>query len=203
MYAIETAMSMSSGGGSSTDERPTVLVVDDERDLADLYATWLSEAFEVNVAYDGESALEQLDDTVDVVLLDRRMPDLSGDTVLETIRDRSIGCRVAMVTAVEPEMDIIDLGFDDYLQKPVDREQLVSTVNRLYRRQSYDQNLREYFSALRKQSLLDERLTPTDRSATEKYQELESRIEELETRVDDIVDELDDADFAILFKQMD
>lgn len=196
-------MTGSSDDGGDNETRPTVLVVDDERDLADLYATWLSEDFDVRVAYDGESALEQLDDAVDVVLLDRRMPDLSGDSVLETIRDRSIGCRVAMVTAVEPDMDIIDLGFDDYLQKPVDREQLVSTVNRLNRRASYDQNLQEYFSALRKQSLLDQRLTPSDRSEEEKYQELASRIDDLEARVDDIVDQLDDADFVTLFKQME
>lgn len=196
-------MTMSSDGDGRDEGMPTVLVVDDERDLADLYATWLSGEFNVRVAYDGESALEQLDENVDVVLLDRRMPDLSGDTVLETIRDRSIGCRVAMVTAVEPDMDIVDLGFDDYLQKPVDREQLVSTVNRLNRRSSYDQNLQEYFSALRKQSLLDERLTPSDKTAEEKYQQLESRIEDLESKVDDIVDDLDDADFAILFKQME
>jgi DNA-binding response OmpR family regulator len=196
-------MTGSSDEGGVNETPPTVLVVDDERDLADLYATWLSEDFDVRVAYDGESALAQLDDAVDVVLLDRRMPDLSGDSVLETIRDRSIGCRVAMVTAVEPDMDIIDLGFDDYLQKPVDREQLVSTVNRLNRRASYDQNLQEYFSALRKQSLLDQRLAPSDRSDEEKYQELESRIDDLEARVDDIVDQLDDADFATLFKQME
>ena len=196
-------MTMSSDADGRDGGRPTVLIVDDEQDLADLYAAWLSEEFDVRVAYDGESALDQLDETVDVVLLDRRMPDLSGDTVLETIRDRMTGCRVAMVTAVEPDVDIVDLGFDDYLQKPVDREQLVSTVNRLNRRSTYDHNLQEYFSALRKQALLDERLTPQDRSSEDKYQQLEKRIEDLETLVDDIVDELDDADFAILFKQME
>ena len=196
-------MTMSSDGAGGVEGKLTVLVVDDERDLADLYATWLSEEFDVRVAYDGESAIDQLDENVDVVLLDRRMPDLSGDTVLEMIRDRSINCRVAMVTAVEPDMDIVDLGFDEYLQKPVDREQLVTTVKRLNRRTSYDQNLQEYFSVLRKQSLLDERLTPSDKTAEEKYQQLESRIEDLESKVDDIVEDLDDADFAILFKQME
>lgn len=196
-------MAMSSDGDGPDEGMPTVLVVDDERDLADLYATWLSAEFDVRVAYDGESALEQLDETVDVLLLDRRMPNLSGDIVLETIRDRSIGCRVAMVTAVEPDIDIVDLGFDDYLQKPVDREQVVSTVNRLNRRSSYDQNLQKYFSALRKQSLLDEQLSPSDKTSEEKYRELEARIETLEAKVDDIVEDLDDADFAMLFKQME
>lgn len=182
---------------------PTVLVVDDERDLADLYGTWLSEDFDVRVAYDGSEALDQLDDSVSVVLLDRRMPDLSGDDVLETIRGRALSCRVAMVTAVEPTVDIVDLGFDDYLQKPVDRDDLVSTVERLIRRSSYDEHLQEYFTSLRKRSLLDDRLPPSERSDDEKYRELTDRIQELEAHVDDLVEELDDEDFSTLFQQID
>ncbi|WP_259517231.1 response regulator [Halanaeroarchaeum sp. HSR-CO] len=181
----------------------TILVVDDERDLADLYKAWLTDEFDVRVAYDGESALEQLDDGIDVVLLDRRMPTLSGDEVLDTIRERSIDCRVAMVTAVEPDVDIVELGFDDYLQKPVDREQLVDTVNRLVRRSEYDQRLQEYFTAVRKRSLLDERLAPGERDASEEYRTLQAQLDDLEADIDTVSMELDEADFETLFRQLE
>ena len=85
------------------DELPLVLVVEDEPDLADLYATWLKIDYSVRTAYGGEEAVEQLDDEIDVVLLDRRMPGLSGDEVLTKIRERGIDCYVSMVTAVEPD----------------------------------------------------------------------------------------------------
>lgn len=194
---------MTDDNEDDTEGSTTVLVVDDERDLADLYQAWLTESFDVRVAYDGESALDALDETVDVVLLDRRMPTLSGDEVLDTIRERSYGCRVAMVTAVEPDVDIVDMGFDDYLQKPVDREQLVDTVNRLTRRSEYDDRLQKFFTAAKKQSLLDDRLAPGERAESNEYQALESDLESLRSEVDDLVDQLDGQDFETLFKQLD
>lgn len=181
----------------------TILVVDDERDLADLYEAWLDADFDVLVAYDGESALEQLDESIDVVLLDRRMPTLSGDEVLDTIRERSIDCRVAMVTAVEPDVDIVELGFDEYLQKPVDRQRLVDTVDRLVRRSQYDRRLQAYFTAVRKRSLLDDRLAPVEREESEEYQRLLTQLDDLETDVESLAAELDDRDFETLFKQLD
>lgn len=51
----------------------SVLVVEDERNLADFYAEWLRKADRMKTAYHGEEALELLDETIDVVLLDRRM----------------------------------------------------------------------------------------------------------------------------------
>ena len=53
---------------------PTVLVVDDERDLADLYAAWLEMEYEVVTAYGGEEAIDTMDRSVDVALVDRLMP---------------------------------------------------------------------------------------------------------------------------------
>ncbi|MFB6122498.1 MAG: response regulator [Haloferacaceae archaeon] len=182
---------------------PVVLVVDDEPDLADLYVAWLSDEYEVRAAYDGDTALERLDDDVDVVLLDRRMPSLSGDTVLERIRERGIDCRVAMVTAVEPDVDIVDLGFDDYLQKPVDREALVDTVERLLRRTDYDDTVLSLFSALKKRSLLEDRLSPAEREESEEYQSLQSQIDRLQSEMSSLTADFDDEDFTVLFQQLD
>jgi DNA-binding response OmpR family regulator len=111
------------------EERTTVLIVDDEEDLADLYAEWVEMAgYGPRTAYDGETALSALDDGVDVVLLDRRLPEMRGDRILERIRQAEFDCTVAMVTAVEPEVDIVEMGYDEYVVKPIEQPELVELV---------------------------------------------------------------------------
>lgn len=189
------------GTGDADSDEATVLVVDDEEGLADLYAIWLRDRHTVEVAYDGQEALDALDETVDVVLLDRQMPGISGDAVLERVRDRNPDCRVAMVTAVEPELDIVDLGFDDYLRKPVDRETLRATVARLLRRSAYDDAIREYFATARKHALLAESNDPSVADSTE-FQSLADDLDELRSRLDAVVDDFDDDDYEVLFKRL-
>jgi len=187
---------------ATTDEHErTVLVVDDERGLADLYAIWLEDDYDVRTAYDGSEALDGLDASVDVVLLDRQMPDVSGDDVLSELRDRGIDCRVAMVTAVEPELDIVDLGFDDYLRKPVDRETLLATVERLVRRSAYDATVTDFFATSRKHALLSESEDPgvTD---SEEFQRLETELDDLRGELDDVVADFDGADYEVLFRRL-
>ena len=107
----------------------TVLIVEDEKNLADLFGIWLQEQFEVHVAYSGEDALETFaEEAVDIVLLDRRMPGLSGTEVLQSIRDRGDAQQVIMVTAVQPTEELASIDADDYLLKPIDRTKLIQAV---------------------------------------------------------------------------
>ena len=106
----------------------TVLVVDDEPDIAKAYAKWLEDDHEVEVKTSGQDALESIDDSVDVLLLDRRMPGMSGDDMLEKLGELDINPRVVMVTAVEPEFEVVTLPFDSYLMKPVSGAELKSAV---------------------------------------------------------------------------
>jgi CheY-like chemotaxis protein len=78
-----------------------ILVVEDERLLADAVAEWLRrEAFAVDVAYDGDAALERLGvNGYDVVVLDRDLPVVHGDEVCRAIVDAGLPTRVLMLTA--------------------------------------------------------------------------------------------------------
>ncbi len=176
------------------DTHPHVLVVEDEPDLATLYATWLEQACSVEMAYDGNDAVDAIDESTDIVLLDRRMPGLSGDTVLETIRERDLDCRVAMVTAVEPDFDIIGMGFDDYLVKPVSKDELTSIIDQLVLRSTYDEQLQEFFALASKKALLDAEKTDAERRASQEYARLEDRLAVLRTQVDETMAELLDQD---------
>ena len=187
-----------------TDEPPLVLVVEDEPDLADLYATWLQTEYRVRTAYGGEEAVDQLDDEIDVILLDRRMPGLSGDEVLEEVRERGIDCRVSMVTAVEPDFDIIEMGFDTYLVKPVQRDTLSETIDDLLTRNSYESGVQELFSLSSKKALLESEKSQSALADNEEYQELSERIEELREELDTTMDSLDGhEDYAGFYQEFD
>jgi len=180
-------------------DRVRVLVVDDERPLADLYTAWLGDEYDVDVAYGGEEALEVIDADVDVVLLDRRMPRLSGDEVLDRIRERGLGCRVAMVTAVDPGVDILEMPFEDYLTKPVSRADLEATIDRLNRLATYDDAVQEYFSLVSKRAAIEADRSSDAYRSSDEYQALLEEIERLEGELDEALEELDDVEFGTLF----
>ncbi len=173
-----------------SDEQSAVLVVDDEGRLADLFAAWIEAEWPVQIAYDGEEALERLSDAVEIVLLDRRMPGLSGDEVLSHIRDEGYDARVVMVTAVDPDFDIIEMGFDDYLVKPVSKDELLETIEAVTNRSEYESEIREYYSLVSKKALLESEKSDRELADTEEYQDLCDRISTLGARVDDTISEL-------------
>jgi DNA-binding response OmpR family regulator len=183
-------------------EPATVLVVDDEPDVADAYAAQLESEFIVSTAYSGQEALDSLDDSVDVVLLDRRMPGISGDEVLEHIRDRGLDCRVAMVTAVDPDFDIIDMPFDDYVIKPVSRDDLFDTIDRLLTCSEYEQKLREYYSMTAKHATLMANKPDSELANSEEFGQLQSRMNDLRSDLDETVAGFDDDDFVAVFRDL-
>ncbi|MGB9986237.1 response regulator [Salarchaeum japonicum] len=186
-----------------TDEgSPVVLVVDDEPDMTRLYEAWLSGEYGVRVANDGHEALERIDERVDLVFLDRRMPDLLGREVLERIREAGYDCRVAMLTAVAPDVDIIRMGFDAYLTKPVDRDDVLDAAERLLSLDQYDDALEELYVLVEKRSSLERAVPGDDLSENPAYNELEDRIEELEDQLDDTMQAFDENSFRAMFREM-
>jgi DNA-binding response OmpR family regulator len=116
-----------------------VLVVEDFEVLAQSIATGLRrEGIAVDVALDGNTALDRLDLTeYDVVVLDRDLPGVSGDQVCRRVAATRVSCRVLMLTAAGTISDRVaglELGADDYLPKPFDFTELVARVRALGRR---------------------------------------------------------------------
>lgn len=169
---------------------PTVLVVDDEPALADGHAARLEADYAVRTAYDGSEALDRLDASVDVVLLDRRMPCLRGEDVLAHIREEAYDCRVAMLTGVEPNFDILDLGIDDYVTKPVGREELLDLVERLMCRARYDRQLQEYFALASKAAALETEHGPGALADDDEYLKLQDELDRLRDELDDALEAL-------------
>jgi len=165
-----------------TQNLPHALVVDDEREVADAYALRLRGLCDVGTAYDGETALETVrDGKIDVVLLDRHMPGMSGDDVLDELAKMDFAGRVIMVTAIDPDFDILDMPFDDYLCKPVDREDVRAAVTQQCTILGYA-TLGEYFSVEAKRQVIAAELPAEDRESHETYQRKQDRSRQLKQR---------------------
>ncbi|SFS71636.1 Response regulator receiver domain-containing protein [Halostagnicola kamekurae] len=117
--------------GTADDSNGDVLVVDDDPRLADLFAAWLEPNWTVQTAYDGEQALETVDDSTEVVLLDRRMSGLSGDEVLSLLRASGYDCYVIIVSAIDPSTERLEADWDDYLVKPISKATLLEKIERV------------------------------------------------------------------------
>ena len=179
-------------GEQTDDPLPTALVVDDEKEVADAYALRLRGCCTVETVYDGNEALAAIDEReIDVVLLDRHMPGLSGDEVLAELDERGFDGRVIMVTAIDPGFDVLDMPFDDYLCKPVEREDVRAAVDQQCTTLGYE-TLGEYFSLEAKCRVVEAELPADEREQHEGYQEAKDRARRLEQRARRLLDDVTD-----------
>src|ERR671924_1298012 len=118
-----------------------ILLVEDERKVASFIARALREnTYAVDIADSGEKGLElSTDVTYDAILLDVRLPGMSGIEVCRELRQRGIEAPVLMLTArglVEQRVEGLDSGADDYLTKPFAVAELLARVRALIRRRA-------------------------------------------------------------------
>jgi DNA-binding response OmpR family regulator len=119
-----------------------ILVVDDEPAIVDSVSYALrSEGFDVEIRSDGEGALEAaLSDGFDLVILDLRLPGLSGIEVCRRLRATS-QVPILILSARDAEVDRVlglESGADDYVTKPFSIAELVSRVRAIFRRRDLD-----------------------------------------------------------------
>ena len=114
-----------------------LLLVDDDVELTELLSSLLMlEGFEVETANNGLEALQKLDKSHELVLLDVMMPKLNGLDTLKGIRKVS-NVPVMMLTAKGDDIDRVlglELGADDYLPKPFNDRELVARIRAILRR---------------------------------------------------------------------
>ena len=116
----------------------TILVVDDEPAMVGMVGALLGDdGHQIVTAYDGETALKRhAEEHPDLVILDRRLPRMSGDEVCRAIRAGS-DTPILMLTGEkgsEERARLLDLGADDYLEKPFSKKELSARVRALLRR---------------------------------------------------------------------
>jgi two-component system alkaline phosphatase synthesis response regulator PhoP len=120
-----------------------ILIVDDEKDIRELLAYNLSkESYKVETAGDGLLALQKIDSTYDLLILDVMMPNLDGFETCKKIRSASAAYNnipIILLTAKENEINEIiglEIGADDYILKPVSMSILIARIRANLRRHS-------------------------------------------------------------------
>jgi DNA-binding response OmpR family regulator len=176
----------------------TVLIVEDEKPLADLYAEILDADYDVVTAHSGTEALEVVDESVDAVLLDRKIPGPSGGEVLERLRNRGYDRPVAMITAVRPDWDIVEMGFDDYLRKPVDTGDLRDATERLEALGAIGPETRDYIRQVITQSSLEGEKDASKLASSEKFEELKSDVSDRSADLGDVTADLSQAETELI-----
>lgn len=118
-----------------------ILIVDDDHDIVDLLAIYSrKEGYEVLKAYDGQQALDminQLGDLIDVVILDWMLPEVNGIDVLKSIRAQGNKVPVIMASAKTESnhrLEGLMAGADDYVSKPFDAREVMIRIKGVTRR---------------------------------------------------------------------
>lgn len=109
-----------------------LLLAASDRDLRSVYAAWLEEIDDVTLrtAPTGVEARERVDESVDVAVLDGRLPAVAGDDVTRLGRATHPGCTVVVVSAFDGDDGPSGSDYDRYLTKPIRRAELVTAVER-------------------------------------------------------------------------
>ena len=117
----------------------TILIVEDEAELAKLYRHWLGQQYSIRVAHNTTEALRQFDSDVEIVLLDRTLPDGRGEDLIPAFRRRNSDVLIGLVTSQDPEPGVVEKSFDAYEVKPVREDDILGFVEQLCQQgQLYD-----------------------------------------------------------------
>lgn len=129
-----------------------ILLIDDEKKICEFVKAYLDkEGYKTDVAYNGNDAVDYLDNNqYDIVLLDRMLPDISGEEICRYIRNncKLVNIAIIMLTAKTEDDDRIEgfeLGCDDYICKPFNVKELILRIKAVLKR-SHDLETNEKIS---------------------------------------------------------
>lgn len=163
-------------------ESPEVLVVEDDQLQSQIYSRWL-DSFSVTVACSETEAYEKLSDQTDIVVLDRIFDEQKeGDSIAERMKDMDPSLQIIMITGIEPKTDIVNLKVDDYIVKPVDKEEVSQAVEKAVEASFKSQKEKKLLSLASKKATLDKKNTISDK---ESYEEIVDSLESLKSDIDD------------------
>jgi DNA-binding response OmpR family regulator len=125
-----------------------ILIVEDEKKIANsLKKNFNDEGFNATVCYDGAEALNVIsEEKFDIILLDWRLPEITGIDVCKRIRRANNQTPIILLTAlsnVTNKVDALNSGADDYITKPFSFEEVLARVNVQIRRNSFSSNVIE------------------------------------------------------------
>lgn len=156
---------------------PTLLVAEEDRRMTEMYSGWLNDRYSVVRAHNSEQVDAALEDGVDLVLFDRRVPGVEPARVPDVAPD---DCRTILLVDDRPDFDVLDIDCDDVLSKPIVRETALEAIERQLSRRGESAEERELAALEAKQSVFEEVCSADELAANERYADLCDRIEALD-----------------------
>lgn len=116
-------------------EACTVLLADDNPDIREVLRLWLTEDghWDVREAENGSEALEKLDGTIDVLVLDREMPEADGSTVVERLTETEFTVNIFVVSGRPPDWRLDENDVTSYATKPIERDEFIDQLEQTHR----------------------------------------------------------------------
>ncbi|OYR74593.1 response regulator [Halorubrum ezzemoulense] len=174
------------------DTDATVLIIEADSEAVAEYADWL-EGYAVRTAADGERALDALDTDVDVVLLDGELSDPTAEELLGRIRARRPGCQIGLLSGVSVGDDVLRLDMDEYVPRPIDRDELRETVARLVDHGAVEGAVERYLSLVARRRRIETRRDDADLADDERYRELTGEIAARQRQINTLLAEVGDS----------
>ncbi|WP_440772193.1 winged helix-turn-helix transcriptional regulator [Natronorubrum sp. DTA28] len=159
---------------------PTVLLADDERRLLELYSVWLAADYDVVTAADGREALALLDESVDVAILDRAMPGLSGEEIVTAVVNAGQETPIGILTSKQVSPDDVTVPADRLLRKPIAKDELIDVIEELNQLTTVAPIARDIEARTHRLAFLETHLGSAVKS-TGPYRRAKSELDELET----------------------
>jgi DNA-binding response OmpR family regulator len=174
------------------DADATVLIIEADSEAVAEYAEWL-EGYAVRTAADGERALDALDADVDVVLLDGELADPTAEELLGRIRARRPDCQIGLLSGVSVGDDVLRLDMDEYVPRPIDRDELRKTVARLVDHAAVEGAVETYLSLVARRRRIEARRDDADLADDERYRELTGEIAARQRQINTLLAEIGDS----------
>jgi DNA-binding response OmpR family regulator len=165
------------------EDQSSVLILEDERMVANILEDYFSDSYDVQYVPTGTEALEAYTADTDLIIIDRNLEGMSGDTVATRIRANHEQQLLLCVSGVEPDNDIYELDYDDYIHKPVEEDEMRTRMELLLNRAALDSTARTYLSLRSKQLAL---IDTYGKAATKMngFENCTAKIEELDLSTD-------------------
>ncbi|WP_128477519.1 response regulator transcription factor [Halorussus pelagicus] len=167
-------------------------------EAANLCTEWLPR-LNVTTASDGEIALAVADADVDAMLIPQRCPDLSGDELVSKLRDRGVEAPAAVVLPEASDADVLELGFDDYVCRPLTERKIETVLRRLIKRQTYNRLLRRYYRLAICQT---NPVIREDESSAEARARIEAELRDVQDQLAAIESEMAADEYEDLFRDL-
>ena len=167
------------------DDKIKILVIEDNKEQAEMYKRWLEPKYLAEVAKSYDEALRKYREDQRIILMDRNLENSKAEDLINSL-DGITDSNIVLITGMEPDLSLLDMPIKDYLIKPIGREKLIKTVNKILEVDKRTDKDKELLGLLSKKRVLDNKSSEVREK--EEYHELVDRIEELKNELDNIPD---------------